>query len=317
MYIAVRARTRHAHPVGAGCQTPELMTRHTTFRYCLDPTVEQQQVLARHAGASRFAFNQCLRIVKTAITGHRTDVRIQVPWSGFDLINAFNAWKKTEAAGRVFAVDTAGVTKINVTGLAWRREVYQQVFEEAAVDCGRGLTAWSKSKGEKGNGKRRGFPRFKRKSGTMPSFRLRGKQAKGGRSTIRIGDSGRKRSVALPGIGVIPVHEDTRRLRRMLAKHRATIRFATVSYRAGRWWLALNVDAVELHPSRRHLARADGDRGGWVGVDRGLSAFIVAATADGHEVARVDDPPKALAKGMPRQRRLAKSLSRKQKGSNI
>ena len=43
------------------------MRRHTTFEFCLDPTVEQQ-LLARHAGAARFAFNQCLRIVKTALT---------------------------------------------------------------------------------------------------------------------------------------------------------------------------------------------------------------------------------------------------------
>src|SRR4029077_8011474 len=35
----------------------------------------------------------------------------------------------------------------------------------------------------------------------------------------------------------------------------------------------------------------------------------------GREVARVSDPPKALATGMKRQRQLAKSLSRKQKGS--
>ncbi|WP_433734575.1 helix-turn-helix domain-containing protein [Nocardia sp. CA-129566] len=27
------------------------MSRYTTFRYCLDPTVEQRAVLARHAGA--------------------------------------------------------------------------------------------------------------------------------------------------------------------------------------------------------------------------------------------------------------------------
>ncbi|MGW5755611.1 helix-turn-helix domain-containing protein, partial [Nocardia rhamnosiphila] len=36
------------------------MSRHTAFRYCLDPTVEQRTVLARHAGAARFAYNQCL-----------------------------------------------------------------------------------------------------------------------------------------------------------------------------------------------------------------------------------------------------------------
>src|SRR6478609_7279393 len=60
----------------------------TTFKFCLDPTVEQQQLLARHAGAARFAFNQCLRIVKTALARRKTDPDTQVPWTGFDLINA-------------------------------------------------------------------------------------------------------------------------------------------------------------------------------------------------------------------------------------
>jgi putative transposase len=47
-----------------------------------------------------------------------------------------------------------------------------------------------------------------------------------------------------------------------------------------------------------------------------LSAFVVAAREDGTEVVRVIDAPKALAAEMRRQRRLAKSLSRKQKGSH-
>ena len=68
----------------------------------------------------------------------RTDPATDVPWTGFDLINTFNAWKKTEDAGRVFAVDTDGDAEIVVTGLAWRREVCQQVFEEAAVDLRQG-----------------------------------------------------------------------------------------------------------------------------------------------------------------------------------
>ena len=93
-----------------------VMSRHTTFRFCLDPTVEQHEVLARHAGASRFAFNQCLRIVKTALTHRKTDPDVEVPWSGFDLINTFNAWKKTEDAGRMFTVDADGVAEAVVTG---------------------------------------------------------------------------------------------------------------------------------------------------------------------------------------------------------
>jgi transposase len=64
------------------------MRRHTTFKFCLDPTVEQQQLLARHAGAARFAFNQCLRIVKTALTRPQNRPGYPGAWTGFDLINA-------------------------------------------------------------------------------------------------------------------------------------------------------------------------------------------------------------------------------------
>ena len=60
-----------------------------------------------------------------------------------------------------------------MTGLSWRREVSQQVFEEAAVDCGRALAAWSDSLSGKRKGKRVGFPRFKKKTGAVASFRLR------------------------------------------------------------------------------------------------------------------------------------------------
>jgi putative transposase len=84
------------------------MARHTTFRFCLDPTAEQREMLARHAGASRFAYIQCLQMVKTALAERGIDPGVAVPWSGFDLISAFNAWKKTGDAGRVFTVDADG-----------------------------------------------------------------------------------------------------------------------------------------------------------------------------------------------------------------
>src|ERR1700722_12186023 len=148
--------------VCCGMLTDE-MSRHTTFNFCLDPNVEQHEVLARHAGASRFAFNQCLALVKTALTHCKTDPDTDVPWSGFDLINTFNAWKKTEDAGRVFAVDTEGTVDTVVTGLAWRARVCQQVFEEAAVDLGKGLKAWSDSRSGKRKGKHVGSLASKRK----------------------------------------------------------------------------------------------------------------------------------------------------------
>jgi len=297
-----------------------VMTRHTTFKFCLDPTVEQNDVLARHAGAARFAFNQCLRIVKSALTDRKAEPDSEVPWTGFDLINVFNAWKKTEDAGRVFTVDTAGGVELSVTGLSWRTEVCQQVFEEAAVDLGKGLKAWSDSRSGKRKGKRIGFPGFKKKTTSVPSFRLRNKHPKGRPAAIRVGDGGQPRSLTLPGIGQIAVHDDTRRLRRMLGKDRAKILFATVTERAGRWWASLNVEAADLHPAHQHQHqhqhRDTAEGGGWVGVDRGLSAFAVAAAANGTELARITDAPKALTTGIPRQRRLARSLSRKKKGSH-
>jgi putative transposase len=301
--------------VSGGCEAAGEMSRHTTFKFCLDPTVEQRRVLARHAGAARFAFNQCLRMVKSGLSQRRIDPTVNVPWTGFDLINTFNAWMRSEDAGRVFVVEPNGVSEIVVTGLAWRDRVHHQVFEEAAVDCGRALGAWSDWRRDGRKGRRVGFPRFRKKTRGTPSFRLRNKLPKGGKPAIRVGETS-PRSVRLPGIGTVRVHDDTRRLRRMLAKGRAEILFATVSRLAGRWWVALNIEAADLHPGHQHPARADNDCDDWVGVDRGLSAFLVAATADGREVARVDDPPTPLAKGMLRQRRLAKSLSRKEKGPN-
>lgn len=292
------------------------MARHTTFRFCLDPTVEQLAVLARHAGAARYAFNQCLAMVKTALNQRKADPHTVVPWTGFDLINAFNAWKQTECAGMVFAVDTDGQAEVVGTGLPWRREVCQQVFEEAAVDLGKALKAWSDSRTGKRIGKRVGFPGFKRKTAGVPSFRLRNKQSVGRPPAIRVGDSNRPRSITLPGIGQIAVHDDTRRLRRMLAKDRAKIVFATISHRGNRWWISLNVEAADLHPASKHPHRDPADDSGWVGIDLGLAAFVVVATAEGDEVARIVEAPKALAGGLKRQRRLAKSLNRKQKGSH-
>ena len=188
--------------------------RHTTFRFALAPTPAQAAMLARHAGASRFAYNQCLQLVTDALATKRIDPQIRIPWSIFDLIKAFNAWKKTEEAGRLFVVASDGTIIKQVTGVGWRHAVSAQVFEEAAVDLGRALSAYAEAKA--GSRKDRvGLPRRKRKGRCRDSFRLRNKQGKGGRYYIRIGE-GHPRSLSLPTIGVVRVHDDTRMLRRLL-----------------------------------------------------------------------------------------------------
>ncbi|MGF0318035.1 hypothetical protein [Nocardia fluminea] len=180
------------------------------------------------------------------------------------MINTFNAWKKTAAAGRIFVVREDGIIEVQATGLVWRSQVCQQVFEEAAVDCSRALAAFSDSGNGKRAGKRVGFPRFKRKNRSIPSFRIRSKHTKAGWTAIRIGDDQIARSVTLPGIGVVRVREDTRRLRRLLAKERAKILYATVTYRARRWWVSLTLEAADLHSAHRRGHRTvDKQPRGW------------------------------------------------------
>jgi putative transposase len=116
--------------------------RFTAFRFTIDASAGQKLVLVRHAGAARFAFNLCLAMVKDALDAKSRDSSVVVPWSGFDLINAFNGWKRSATAGRVWTVDTAGAATVHSLGLSWRTQMCQQVFEEAAVDCGRALAAF-------------------------------------------------------------------------------------------------------------------------------------------------------------------------------
>lgn len=153
------------------------------------PTSEQAKILARNCGASRFAFNQSVRLVTDALAASKTDLSATVPWSGFDLINAFNHWKTSESAGRMFVVAPDGTTVKQVTGLFWRTEVSAQVFEEAAVDLGRALARYTETKGQVG------FPRHRRKGRHRESFRLRNKKDPSGRDGIRVGE-GHPRSLA-------------------------------------------------------------------------------------------------------------------------
>jgi hypothetical protein len=172
-------------------------------------------MLVRHAGASRFAYNQCLRLVADAFAAKRIDPDVKIPWSGFDLINAYNAWKCDEAAGRVFVAAPDGTIVKRVTGLAWRHEISAQVFEEAAADLGWALSEFTRAKSGNLKGRRVGFPKWKRKGRCRDSFRFRNKKGNGGASSIRVGE-GHPRSVTLPTIGVVRVHDQTRRLRRLL-----------------------------------------------------------------------------------------------------
>jgi putative transposase len=156
---------------------------------------------------------------------------------------------------------------------------------------------------------------------------MRNKQHRPGAFLIRVGE-GHPRSVTLPSIGQIRVHDDTRRLRRLLRSTkttdaggsnrgapRARILFATITRHGDRWYVSLNLQASDFHPERRHRLRISEENDAFVGVDRGLITFAVAATAKGIEAGRFHSP-KPLKRRLPRLRRLSRFLSRASRGSN-
>ncbi len=270
--------------------------RHTSFSFALQLSANEEVKLRRHAGASRFAYNQCLRLCKNALEARKQDPTSKVPRSGFDLINAFNAWKVSPAAG----VDEDGKP-----GLPWRQEILAQVFEEAAVDFSRGLQAFFSAR-QTASKRRVGFPRSKKKGRSKDSFRMR--NSNGG---VRVA----LHSIRLPKIGELQVCESTRRLRRLLrlgpdGKPRAKILFATVSLSGGRWHVRINVEAPEFHAGmqvQKNIAAP-------VGIDRGLNAFAVGGLSSGEELWR-SLAPKPLKQHEKRLRRLSRQFSRTKKGS--
>jgi putative transposase len=291
------------------------MSRMAAFRFTVVEDKALSEAIGRHLGARRFAYNRCLQAVREALDEREGHPEVEVPWSGFSLINWWNAWKRSEAAGRLFAVDAGGDVELVAHGLPWRHEVSAQVFEEAAVDLGRALAAFSAQR-RPGGGRPVGFPRYAKKGRACESFRLRNKISKNGRSAIRVGENA-ARSVTLPVMGTLRVREDTRRLRRLLrpgpdGAPRGRICYATVSRRRGRSMVTLTCELPDFHRALRH---PDTGHRRFVGVDRGLSALVVVADADRHEFARIA-APKALAHSLPHVRRASRSLSRKVPGSN-
>jgi putative transposase len=270
--------------------------RFTAFTFALRLSPAEEQVVRRHAGAARFAYNQGLALLNEAYQAHKLDPAVKVPYSNFDLINTFNAWKRSPAAGQ--AAD-------GTPGLSWRGEVLAQVFEEALVDLSRGVKGFFDAR-KKGGGTKRGFPTFKKRGRAKESFRIRNKK-----NDVRI-DTDR---IRLPRLGALQVWESTRRLRRLLrpgsdGQARAKVLFATVSETAGRWYLRINVEAAAFHRAEQHPTQAAAAPA--MGMDRGLHAFAVGAMATGEEVLR-ETAPKPLARKLRALRRASRRLARKQK----
>ena len=277
-------------------------------KFTIKPTAEQRAGFARHAGARRYAFNWCVANNKKVYERWKHDKSVKVPRSGFDNIKAFGAWKLSAEAG----CDEKGKL-----GLAWRHEVHQQVFEEAAQDFARGLAAAISNLYDRSKRRTRrvvGFPDFQSRFTSCATFRFRNGDHK--RFAVR------KHAIKVPHFGWLTVREGTARLRKLLRHSKVTapgrILSATIHFEDDYWRLslALEVDKAVvcalLSPSVCQYAKHAA-----IGCDLGVQTLLTLATADGKQATKRVHPGQVAcrSRSLPKlQRRLAiKRNARKQR----
>lgn len=170
----------------------------------------------------------------------------------------------------------------------WMYESSKCAPQEALRDLDRAYKNFFRRCKQKKRGKK-GFPRFKSRSRGIGSFRLTGS----------IGAS--ETHVTLPRIGAVRLKEHG-----YLPTSDDDVRVlsATVSEKAGRWFVSLQVEIESQDPPP-----AEEDDRPIVGVDLGIKTLATCSDSTTFE------NPKALGSKLRKLKRLQRSLSRKERGS--
>jgi putative transposase len=271
------------------------LTRSTTFKFTLDVNRDQHRRLLAHAGASRLAFNHHIGRVKANLDQRAAersygidekDLTPSLSWSKISFINEMNQWKDGRAPDAPVRVLDDGTVE---RGLAWRGEVSTDVFETASVNAAQALKNWADSRKGVRSGKPAGFPRFKSRHRTTPSFRLRSKYTEGAAPSVR---PTAPRAIKFPKLGDLRVRENTRQLRKLYETGRFHAYAASFSFERGRWTVTVTGVAAQLHHQLRNPA-TPGRTQSRVGVDLGVQTLAVVADEHGNEL-RVWEGVKAL-----------------------
>lgn len=258
------------------------------YRFALAPTSVQEQRLLAHCGAARFAFNAMLAAVKANLdqrSAEKTygldgdDLTPSLGWSAYSLSKEWNRRKDTVApwwADNSFAAYRSGCT-----GLATA------------------LEGWTNSRRGARSGGQVGFPRFKAKARTTPSWSF------GDTSGVRVGAD--RRHAVIPKVGPVRVFGSMRKLARRIEAGTARITGSTVSFRRGRWFVAFRVRVQRVFGRPAHVAAG----APVVGVDVGVRDLVTVATPDGREVARIP-APRPLEHVLSELARLQRKAARQQ-----
>lgn len=257
------------------------------YRFALDPTPAQVDMLESHCGAARFAFNQMLDVVRANLDQRSAERSYGIaeqeltPSQGWSLAQLRKIWNQRK---HMVA--------------PWWQANSKEAYNSGLDGLARALQNWSMSRRGERAGAAVGFPKFKPKHRSTRSVRFT-------TGAIRVEPD--RHHVVLPRIGRVRTHESTRKLARRLDAGTARILSATVNFTGARWQCAFQV--IVQGKTRPAHARRSPHR--VVGVDVGVKDLLVVATPDGLQVARVA-APKPLTLAQSRLRAAQRQEARRQ-----
>jgi putative transposase len=212
------------------------------YRFALDPSVEQEQLLVSFTGAARFWFNQGLALVKERLNARDRGEDVRVPWSYKALCSEFKGdGIKDELA-------------------PWRHEVVVGSYQAGLEALGKALQNFTEGRRA---GRRVGFPRFRAKGRCRESVIFQRPRI---RSARRVEFDRR--------LGPIRTKERMSRVIRLLERdEQARIMRATVSRSGSNWYVSFTVERSRKERRARRQNAA-------VGVDVGLARLATLSTGE-------------------------------------
>ena len=253
--------------------SPALTTITQAYRFAIDPSPEQANLLASHIGGSRFCYNALLGLVKAnwdenrarKESGEEVTKEDYLGTSHFDLLYLW-ATKRDELA-------------------PWWAANGSSTYNDAAQRLSRAFTNWRKGAAK--------FPTFK--------SRGRGGSVRFMNTAVRLSDA---HHVRFARIGEVKTYESMRKLHRHLERGTGRIMAATLSQISGRWWISITVEVKRQVPVTRPPERV-------IGVDVGISTLYTGATPSGEHVLSVVNP-RHYQKSEARLARAQRVASRRQ-----
>lgn len=232
------------------------------YKYALDPTPSQVDVLQSHVGASRFAYNFLLGKIKAVIEQRKCEESYGITED--DLIPFISTSH--------YALRKYWNTKKCVVA-PWWDENSKEAYSDGAKRLSISMSGFFASNKGKRKGPKMGFPQF-HKRGSHESCRFT-------TGVMRV-ESDRKH-ITLPTIGRIKTHESTRKLARRVENKTARILAATLTQSGGKWFVVFTCEVEqEIVQTREHKKI--------VGVDVGITTLYKVVDTDGNLALDVENP---------------------------